>query len=411
MTDAPTTTPTALDAAQVEPVAKVERPADVPLPFKPPPRVAEFVDQALAASVRRCRGEETPLPSPWTSVNAHFFGGFWPGLYTITSGTGIGKTQAALQCATFAAEHIRTERDKTGEADDPNGTGEVLYVALELGAIDIGARTIGLYSERLFADDRSRRAAVPWRDVFYGRAAEDTLSQLRADYEHSLARLPLRVACVSPRAGAAGVLSVRKPSDLIEIARRMKPRMLILDYAQLMQGEDERADVREAIKDLAVIGREIARGSHGGPPAAVLFISSTARSNYEIVAGTDKAPALGTGDAGRLVGLGKEAGEMEYCADVAIVLASDPNGGNDGEDRPTWLAVAKGRGVDVGWIPLRWNGRRFRDATEGEHRDAFKRAEAAEEKRVAPRTQGGARRNNEAPASSGAKNSPFGDAA
>lgn len=356
---------------------QLPRPSDVPPPL--PPRVSALVDEALAASLRRCRGEETALRTPWSSVNEHLFGGLWPGLYTLTSSTGIGKTQAALQCAIRAAQHVRKERDGSQGPDD--GTGEVLYVALELGAVDVGARTIGLLSE-------TDRAPIAWRDVFFGRVSPDELSHLGARYREDLEGLPLRVACVSPRAGHSGVLAVRRPGELANVAARMKPRFLLLDYAQLLQGEDERDDVRQAIKDVSIIGREIARGTLGGPPAAVLFISSTARSNYALLTG-EEGPLPGTGDPERLVGLGKEAGELEYCADAALALAKDPTDaleeGEKPRDRTIWLAIAKGRGFEKAWIPLWWNGWRFRSMDPADASNARKRVREAEAARGRPR--------------------------
>lgn len=348
-------------------------PAPAALPAAPqiPPRVSVLVDVACSTAIRRARGEETPLPTPWGNVNAHLFGGLWPGLYTITSGTGVGKTQAALQCAIHAAKHIRAERDARGETDDPEGRGEVLYVALELGPVDVGARTLGLLTE-------GGRDPLAWRDMFYGQIAEDAVTQAAADYHAALAALPFRVACVAARGLAAGV-AVRTPAHLAEIAARMKPRMVVLDYTQLLDSDNPRDDARIIIKEAAIVGRELARDG-----AAVLFISSTARSNYGALTGDEKEPTLGTGDAGRLVGLGKEAGELEYCADVALALALDPTDDTrltGGNDRGAWLAIAKGRGVDVGWLPLMWNGRRFRDPSPNENAAAWSRVSRTEDER------------------------------
>ncbi len=353
---------------------RLPRPPDVP-PL--PPRVGAVVDAACAAAVRRARGEETPLPTPWEGVNRLLFGGLWPGLYTLTSTTGIGKTQWVLGCALTAAKHIREERTARGEGDSPDGSGEVLIVALELSEVDVGSRVLGYLS----------RDAVAWRDLFYGRTSADRVMELRADVESELAALPLRVACVSPLAGddASGpVLRVRTPGQLASIVRRMRPRLLVLDYVQLLDADNERDEIRQAIKHAAIVGREAARAG-----AVVLFVSSTARGNYSRLTGASddkKAPPLGTGDAGRLVDLGKEAGELEFCADAALVLAAEPPEDESSEepredappmeDQPVWLAVAKGRGIGRGWHPMRWNGRRFRDADRGERRADFTRARA-----------------------------------
>ena len=148
--------------------------------------------------------------------------------------------------------------------------------------------------------------------------------------------------------------------------------LVVLDFLQLVASrEDAREDLRERIGRAAYAGRAVAR-EYG---AAVLMLSSTSRENYFILSGEAKTNAarkkadapiveypLGTGNPGRLVGLGKESGDIEFATDAALVLGQEPR--KDGELTTCWLAVAKMRArpewaKGKGWAKLWFDGGRF----------------------------------------------------
>ena len=142
------------------------------------------------------------------------------------------------------------------------------------------------------------------------------------------------------------------------------PVLVILDFLQLVSGAEDsnqREDIRERIGGAAYLARMAAR-AHG---ATVLILSATARTNYPLFTGSGKAdgmdtPKLGTGDPGRFVGTGKEAGEVEYAADGVLALCRAP----DGAGRLSWLAVAKARtgrppSPCRGWVAYGFDGTCF----------------------------------------------------
>ena len=111
MTDAPTTTPTALDAAQVEPVAKVERPADVP-ERKP---VVSALDSLAAMRERWEKGPEPAFSTGLAQLNAVLGGGLRRKSFVLMTGAAkSGKTSLfdqvvfdAVSCALSAEDPAR----------------------------------------------------------------------------------------------------------------------------------------------------------------------------------------------------------------------------------------------------------------------------------------------------------------
>jgi len=344
----------------------------------PPPTLAERVATALAVMVRRAHGEEKPIPSPWAPVNAKLRGGFWPGLYTLTSASGMGKTQWAVDVAlraaeTFLEEHQQGERGTT----TPD---RVVYIALELGDVDLMARIWGLMAADFIAARRAQGhlehdlretglLGVRWSDLFFGRDGtgkalpQAALFCIAEHFAPRLAALPLHIET----ANAIGW----SYADLRRIAAEHKPRLIVLDYAQLVSSPPDakrREELRETIGNVAKAARDLAR-QPGGP--AILALSSTARANYGALDGTGdadevekgKRKSLGKGDPARLIGLGKESGELEFTADCVLVLGQNPEAeGSEtppGSPRETWLGVAKGRGFARSWVRMTFDGSRF----------------------------------------------------
>ena len=321
-----------------------------PAPISPPPapklrQLSELADEALAAMLRRHRGEERPVATPWPSVNEVLRGGLWPGFYTLTSASGVGKTQWALQIALAAAagelEIAEAIEKVTGKPQKPR---PVAYVALELGPVDMVARTLGLLEARA-------NVRTMWSDLAFGRNPE--ISAVFERNRVALRTLPLFFEVAPPR----GWDAVR-----LETIAREHPRLVVIDYLQLV-GRERHEDAREAMGRVAYQARAMARDHD----CVVLALCSTARMNYGATGGAgpdsgrrreDSDPGPGKGDPSRFIGLGKESGDIEFAADGVFALINEPR--VDGErSRTTHLAIAKQRGASPGWAELRFDGCSF----------------------------------------------------
>lgn len=309
-------------------------------------RVGNFLDGALTRMDARARGQERPIPLPWPALSNALGGGLWPGLHVLVGNTGSGKSQLALQAALHAAR-----------AGIP-----VLYVGLELGKIDLVARLIGLLSGRRWSRLYLGSDPTELHDVL-GRFAEEL---------GELARLPFHLEVASPFGWSYPILWEKARSMRVRYPETRDPAglprpgsapfLVVLDFLQLVSSPAEmHEDLRERIGRAAYIGRAAARDLD----AAVLLVSSTARDNYGALNGEKegKGPGLGEGSPARLVGLGKESGEVEYAADSVLVLCREPW---EGAEPPpggtaTWLAVAKVRAGVPGWVRLAFDGGLFRE--------------------------------------------------
>lgn len=313
-------------------------------------RVGAFLDAAFDRMMNRAEGREQPIPTPWPSVNTALGGGLWPGLYILVGNTGSGKSQWALQAAVEAAR---------------KGT-PVLYIGLELGKVDLVARLAGLVTKK------------KWSRLFLGNGADAPaeLSEVRRDAAvRELAKMPFHLE-VGPPMGwsydglAASMASMRELYPELD-GPGSRPIMVVLDFLQLVSSpEDAREDLRERIGRAAYAGRAVARKYD----ASVLLVSSTPRDHYATLEGREvkgkdgkvvSGPKLGNGNAARLVGLGKESGEVEYAADAVLVLAREEW---KADDPPPvhLLAVAKGRAVTPCWVRMAFDGGRWSEPTTGE---------------------------------------------
>ena len=299
----------------------------VPLPIldaaearRAPLTWAERVRAAGEVMARRASGEIKAMATPWHGVNARLRGGFWPGAYSLTSSTGTGKTQWAIQCALHLAEQFKREHEAAA-APPPEGPDCVLYVALELGDVDLVARTFGLWAAEHV--DGLRREGIPeheirdtglaglwWSDLFFGvdpvtcKPGPERIDVLRAAealFAERLAALPFHLETPPTRGWGCAKLEA--------LVERHRPRFVVLDYAQLMSAPPEaREELRQTIGNVAKSARDLARRP-GGP--AVLILSSTARMHYGKVDGTGEEKGqgkpswkLGEGPAERLADLG-----------------------------------------------------------------------------------------------------------
>lgn len=297
-----------------------------------PTRVDAETLTALGEQIeRRMRGEERPIPWPFESLNKIYAGGLWPGLHMLVGNTGCGKSQLAVQTVLSAVEHgIPT-----------------LVIGLELSKKEMLARMLAL------------QAGVSWSDVYYGREADAVHRALGE--RGRLAQRPLYFDegnayewTAYELAGVARGMRERHP----ETKPGSAPVLIVLDFLQLVSGEKE---LRERIQRTAYAARTLAKQLN----LTFLVISSTARENYERLSSSSEesskgraAQPLGEGNPARLVGLGKESGEIEFSADSVVVLGRGP--WEEGEAAvDVHVAIAKHRGGRTGWAKLGFNGSRF----------------------------------------------------
>jgi replicative DNA helicase len=305
----------------------------------PGPRpIGAIADRALSVMRLRASGADLPVRTPWASVNEALWGGLYGGLYVLVSGTGVGKTQWALQVA-IAEAQAELERSRAGQQyNEAVAPRPVVYVGLELGEVDVVARVLGLLSD------------TPWSSLAYGRdlAAFETARP----FESKLRDLPLHVEVAPPRgwghANIDGLIALR-------------PRLVVLDFLQLVRPEG-REDTRQAMSRIAYAMRAMARDHN----TCVLALSSTSRANYSATSGgrDEGGESLGQGDPARYVGLGKESGDIEFAADGVFVLLNEPR--VEGEIRRTsWLAIAKARGGlrGSGWVRMLFDGSSFEESS------------------------------------------------
>ncbi len=339
--DAP---PPSAPVAPLPPPTEKAEPEAPPRPnapdgFEEPRALGTVLDDALARMERRARGDERPVPLPWTNVGAALGGGLWGGtLVTLVGDTGTGKTQWALQAAVHAAE--------AGTA--------VCYVAPDSGIDQMVARIVSL------------KASRKWSDLYVGRSGREVLAQVRSAHAEAMKELPFHVV------GGSGGRSAPRTREIAEWMRQKypeehlgeRPFLLVLDFVQLLGGAREKENVGEMMGRAAYEARQVAHERN----AAILLVSTTSR---ETRPGGDETigihrdrrqpSSLGRGNPGRLVLGGKETGDVERESDTVLVLAQEPwkSKRPAGKWTRVWCAVAKNRSGARAWCALRFNGTCF----------------------------------------------------
>ncbi len=322
-------------------------------------RAGALLAEVFPRLERRARGEERPIPLPWRHVAPQFGGGLWPGLHTLVGGAGAGKSQFALQVAIHAA--------RLGVP--------ALYIALELGEVDLAARLIGLETRR------------KWSRFYLGQEKPEDLAAARR--EANLDELPLYLEVGNPGAwpqGALGSLAAAlrraHPEAKDEHGRALRgsaPFLVVLDFLPIVGDAEDSfvRELRETIGKAAYEGRRVAMELD----AAVLLVSSTARANYARTSGATLTEAgLGYDEQGfgviknpdALIGLGKESGDIEFSGDTVTVLVRWPELLPEDlyarERRASILvATAKQRPGPASWSELRFDGSRFDEPKDGGH--------------------------------------------
>ena len=157
---------------------------------------------------------------------------------------------------------------------------------------------------------------------------------------------------------AEAILGAHRDALSDRTGQPTSPMLIVLDYLQLVGGD---GDLRTRVQRAAYTAYEVAKSMH----AVVMVVSSTAREHYKILSGSrntgsGKQPELGDGDPARLIGLGKESGEIEYGADGVLVLCQEKEKNPDAPQ--TWLAIAKRRAGKVRWVPMTFDGGRYTES-------------------------------------------------
>lgn len=321
---------------------------------KAAPTLGALLPKAFDLMERRADGRAKPIATRWPSLNEKIAGGLWPGLHVLTGSTGTGKSQWILDVSLHAAR-----------AGTP-----VLYVGLELGQEDSVARLLGL---RLALDGSAPR----WSEMYTGQSPEG-VNRAKA-YTAELSALPFHLELAPPFGWSADNLrksgrQMRKLYPEIN-GPGSRPILVVLDYLQVISPPegDQRQELRERIGRAAYAGREMGRDMG----MAVLLASSISRENALKLSLPKERAELGTGSAERMVGLGKESGEIEYGANTVIALVK---GAYLEDDKKTdvHLAIAKLREGPAGWARLAFDGGKFWEPNGAEIGafDAERKAEA-----------------------------------
>jgi replicative DNA helicase len=311
------------------------------------PRIGAFLHDAFVRMERRATQQEKPLPLPWPSVQKALGGGLWPGLGILVGGTGVGKSQFALEAALHAAR---------------NGF-PTLYIGLELDRLSLVARLLGLMSGK------------SWSRLYLGTDLLE-ITDVFQRYSAELEQLPIHLELGPPMGwtyeqllATCKAMRLRYPLYRDRDGRPIpgsRPFLVVLDFLQLVAGQE---DLRERIGHAAYAGREVARELD----AAVVMISSTSRENYGRLSGQkdrDNAdPGPGKGSPARYIGTGKESGEVEYAADWQMTLVQEPWPKDAQEPPPegskVWVAVSKVRAGRPCWVELRFDGGRYSEPRKG----------------------------------------------
>lgn len=322
-----------------------------------PNPVGHLLTQSVQRMYRRAAFEETPISLPWENVNEVLNGGLWPGMYVLVGNTGTGKSQWALQTALFAAQN-----------ETPT-----LYIGLELDELSIIARLLGLMSQQRWSYlahgyDRSNIERVVSK---FGAELESLPihTEFAPPYGWNYNRLERKAKLMRER------YPLKKDSEG-QFIRGSRPFLIIIDYLQIVAAPPNlREDLRTRVQKTAYAARAIARELD----AIVLLLSSTARENYSVLGGseTKKGQSLGEGNPARLVGLGKESGEIEYGADGVFVLSREPWKDKTPPEGGTinHLAIAKNRAGPPAWCRLRFNFDRFEEESTQDLQENKKRDE------------------------------------
>ena len=316
-----------------------------------PEMVMDFnaFDKAIERLLKRNQGLEKGFPICWPGVKKEF-GGYdlIPGVYQIVGLAGAYKTATAMGLLIGGAR------------DGHPGA----YIGAEMGQEDVLARMASFYStEKKFGE-----VETDWGKIMGGKIKRHYPECPCSDCEKDLERLSAMLGLVRERMGAGLVEWIIKPpteltapylTSLCEKVgkqgrKRGKTPLVVVDYLQLLPSPPEsRLSLRESIKEWTVWGRQRAVQNN----VAVIFLSSTARSYYDLLRSQGQdADQPWNKSAERLIGCGKESGETEYSADAVFVMVKNT------VTNDFHLGIAKNRlHPGRGWAVLHFDGSRVSD--------------------------------------------------
>jgi replicative DNA helicase len=303
--------------------------------LEPMPRpLGRVLDETLERMARRARGEETPIPLPWSNVAEVLGGGFWGGtLVTLMGDRGSGKTQWAVQAAAHAAA----------------GGVPVCYVTLESSEEQIATRVLAL------------EARCPWPELYIGRSGRARIEELKEEHAAAMRALPVHV--VEGTAEKWSYHNVRNIATWMraryaEDGAGARPVLIVVDFAQMVSGHGRDQEPREVIERLGQEARTTARDFD----AVVLLLSSTSRESDPRLQGDDdtigfkrdrrRTPILGRGNPAKIART-KDPADLEQRSDTVLVLSPEQR------SERTWCAVAKNSAGSRAWCALRFDGSRF----------------------------------------------------
>lgn len=303
-------------------------------------RLDEVLPRAFDLMDARAEGREKPIETPWPDMNEQLpGGGYWAGCHILVSGTGVGKTTYAKQVVHHAA--------KQGV---PCGV-----IGLEIDLPQSALR---------FAGEAAR---LSWSEAYTGQMSKEKRRKMRESAE-TLSGLPIYLEQGDAMGWPASKL--RSFVGRMRKAHPEGPMLIVVDFLQLIGSEEGsgRQELRERVGQAAYQARMVA--SQMG--ATVLLISSVARENYGRLSGFEALESAGfevdevKGEQTvlerflrapeKLVGLGKESGEIEFAADTVTAAIALPKSHGS---RLVVFALAKLRVGASGWCSLVSNGVRF----------------------------------------------------
>ena len=277
--------------------------------------IDQVVELAAAAKNARDAGHAVSgLPTGHAAVDRLLNGLQGAGLYVLGGAPGTGKTTLALQWACHVA----------GEAGAP-----VLYVTFENTPRNLALKAV------------CRLARVSPSVIERGREEPTRLAEGLRAFDRFADRL-----CFLPGGNAESVADVEAYARAA-LRRHAAPRCLIvLDYLQRMAYRGRYADLRENVSELSLRLRELA----GHLDSPVLALSTLSRQIADL-------------DHPTLEAL-KESGDLEYAADVVLLLGARKEAtlGSAARARATGgarlldLLVAKNRYGEADYrVPLLFN--------------------------------------------------------
>jgi len=264
------------------------------------------------------------VPTGYKDMDA-MLGGLQPAnLVFIAARPSMGKTVLGMNIAYYAARRGK----------------RVAVFSLEMGRRQLGNRLISMLT------------GIPTQRLRNGWIEEDEWDAIVAAQDH-LASLPISIDDTS----GSPVVSIRSKVQRLQIRKREKVDLIVVDYLQLMEPPDEgsKPHYENRVQEITQISRGLKRlAKHFDCPVLAMAQLSRKVEERQI-----KIPQLA--DL-------RDSGSLEQDADVVMFVYRDEyyagfdKDGHSKSDRPGTadIIVAKQRDGDVGEFPLRFIGKRTR---------------------------------------------------